>query len=270
MSPADRVTGAELAVLGRRLGERELGVIETLCRFKLATATQLQRLDFANYATALTGARAARRTLARMTKQRLLVRLDRRVGGVRAGSASYIYALGPLAHRMRDGHSRRRWREPSHPFVAHTIAITELATQLTTEIPTGCELLELEPEPSCWRTFTSGHGTVEVLKPDLAAVTADAVSEFRWFIEIDLGTEAGTAIARKAARYRRYHDTGIQQHDHEVFPKVLFVADTERRADIIDRTLTRSRRPELFEVCTNSTALPTLWGHRVQIGGGDE
>lgn len=267
MSPAERVTAAELAVLGRRLGDREMAVIETLYRSKLATATQLQRLHFTNYATALTGARAARRTLAHMTDQRLLIRLDRRIGGVRAGSASYIYALGPLAHRMLDGHSRRRWREPSHLFVAHTIAITEVATQLATETPSGCELLELEPEPECWRTFTSGHGTPEVLKPDLAVVTADEVSEFRWFIEIDLGTESGTAIARKAARYRRYHDTGIEQHEHDVFPKVLFVADTDSRAGIIGRTLQRSRRSELFEVCTNNDALPTLY--RIRNEGDD-
>ncbi len=264
MSPAERVTAAELALMGRRLSERELGVIETLSRFRLATAIQLERLHFANYRTSLTGARAARRTLARMTEQRLLVRLERRIGGVRAGSASFIYALGPLAHRMFEGHSRRRWREPSFPFVVHTIAITELATRLTALTPEGREVLELESEPDCWRTFSSGHGTQEVLKPDLAVVTADAVSEFRWFIEIDLGTESSTAIGRKAARYVRYFETGIEQHRHDVFPRVLFVADTERRASIIATALDRGQRPELFEVCTNDQAHGRLFG----LGGG--
>lgn len=266
MSPAERVTAAELAVIGRRLSERELAVIETLSRFKLATAIQLERLHFHGYRTALTGARAARRTLARMTEQRLLIRLDRQIGGVRAGSASFIYALGPLAHRMLEGHSRRRWREPSFPFVAHTLAITELATQLLTHPPDTSEVLELEPEPDCWRTSISGHGTPEILKPDMAVVTADAVSEFRWFVEIDLGTESSTAISRKAARYVRYFDTGIEQHHHDIFPSVLFVADTDRRAGIIAIALERSRRPELFEICTNDEADDRLFGR----GGGSD
>lgn len=265
MSPAERVTAAELAVIGRRLSERELGVVETLSRWKLATAIQLERLHFADYKTALTGARAARRTLERMTDQRLLVRLERRIGGVRAGSAAFIYGLGPLAHRMLEGHSRRRWKEPSFPFVAHTVAITELATQLQTDTPVGSEVLELEPEPDCWRTFTSGHGTAEILKPDLAVVTADAEFETAWFVEIDLGTESSTAIARKANRYIRYFNTGIEQHHHDVFPRVLFVADTERRAGIITTALNTTRRSELFTVCTNPDALPTLFA--AETGG---
>ena len=171
---------------------------------------------------------------------------------------------------MLQGHSRRRWREPSHPFVAHTLAITELATQLTTDSPDGCEVLGLDSEPDCWQTFTSGHGTQDILKPDLAVVAADAVSEFRWFVEIDLGTESSTAIARKAARYIRYFDTGIEQHRHDVFPRVLFVADTERRAGIITSALERSRRPELFQVRTNDRALETLFGLDGETGGGDE
>jgi len=270
MSPAERVTAAELAVIGRRLSERELAVIETLSRWKLATATQLEQLHFNNYKTALTGARAARRTLERMTDQRLLVRLDRRIGGVRAGSAAFIYALGPLAHRMLEGHSRRRWKEPSFPFVAHTIAITQLATQLQTETPGGCEVLELEPEPECWRTFTSGHGTAEILKPDLAVVTADPDFESPWFVEIDLGTESSTAISRKANRYCRYFETGIEQHERQVFPRVLFVADTPRRAGIITTALERTRRAELFTVCTNDEALTVLFGTETQNGGSDE
>ena len=49
------------------------------------------------------------------------------------------------------------------------------------------ELLQLEPEPSCWRTFTGPGGQVATLKPDLLAVTADPTIETHSFIEVDLG-----------------------------------------------------------------------------------
>src|ERR1700682_4418500 len=76
-------------------------------------------------------ARTARRVLERRVDDRLLVRLDRRVGVVRAGSASFVYGLGPVGQRVLGfGGPRRRFREPTSTFVVHTLAITELVVEL--------------------------------------------------------------------------------------------------------------------------------------------
>ena len=75
------------------------------------------------HASQLAGARICRRVLARLTDERLLARLQRRVGGVRAGSASFVYALGPIGRRLLD--ERHRYTEPSQLFLDHTLAVAD-------------------------------------------------------------------------------------------------------------------------------------------------
>jgi hypothetical protein len=59
--------------------------------------------------------------------------------------------------------------------------------------------------------------------------------EDRWWIEVDRGTESGTAVARKCDFYRRYWQAGIEQARTGVFPKVLWlVPDEPRHAAVVD------------------------------------
>src|SRR5438874_12589319 len=96
-----------LAQLSERLSERDLQVLRSIRQHRFLTARQIEILHFADHATPLAAARVSRRVLARLTNEGLLVRLARRVGGIRAGSASYVYALGPAGSRLIDERRRR-------------------------------------------------------------------------------------------------------------------------------------------------------------------
>src|SRR5689334_1629098 len=96
-----RLSRQGLERLRASLSERDLAVVNSLAQHRFLTARQIEALHFACHATELTGARVCRRTLARLTEHRIVVRLRRRsVGGLHAGSASFIYTLGPIGNRL--------------------------------------------------------------------------------------------------------------------------------------------------------------------------
>lgn len=257
----------QLARLAAELSERDQSIIGTVGQLRLATTRQLERLHFVvpgSHATPLTAARAARRTLERLVRQRLLMRLERRIGGVRAGSASFIYVLGPVGERVVARQKpRRRFREPSAMFVAHTLAVSELYVRLH-EAARGGELQLLgsvATEPGCWRSVPSVSGR-SLLKPDLFIVTGSDEFEYRWFVEVDLGTEHAPAIQRKCRAYEAYYRSGVEQAEHGVFPRVLWVAPDDQRAGRIRGAIERMSEltSALFLVTTDEQAIKALAG----------
>lgn len=264
---APRKGRRQLARLAMDLSERDRTIVRNVSDLRLATASQLERLHFLvpdQHATALTAARTARRTLERLTRDRLLVRLERRIGGMRAGSASFIYALGPVGQRVlgEDG-PRRRFREPSAVFVAHTLAASELYVRLHEAAHSGeLQLLAgIEPEPACWRNVVTGTGRT-FLKPDLFVVAGNDEYEYRWFVEVDLGTEHAPAIVRKCRAYEAYYRSGTEQAEHGVFPRVLWVAQDDRRAERLGRVITGGSdlTDGLFVVTTADQAVKVTAG----------
>ena len=181
----------------------------------------------------------------------MLTRLQRRVGGVRAGSASYVYALGPAGVRLLvDG---RRLTEPSPLFLDHTLAVAETHVELVRAARNGdLELTSVEVEPACWRRYTGPGGAAEFAKPDLYVVTASEAYENCWFLEIDRGTESPAAIGRKCRAYQAYWRTGREQDQHGTFPLVVWVAPDEARAKRIEKVISGARnlKRELFRVTT--------------------
>lgn len=117
------VTAARLAELERSLSARDRAVIATLARIRVATTTHLERLHFSGVTR-----RQARGVLASLTDRRLLARLPRRIGGVRAGSAGFVYGLGVAGQRLcvpRDRRPQRPWNV-GLPFLRHALCVTEL------------------------------------------------------------------------------------------------------------------------------------------------
>ena len=56
-----------------------------------------------------------------------------------------------------------------------------------------------------------------------------------FFVEVDLGTHARPALARKFDVYRRYYASGREQRQRDIFPRVLWLTSTERRrAELVD------------------------------------
>ena len=82
--------------LDEQLSPRDLAVIAGVASLRYLTARQLERWHYRG-PTPLARARAARRGLERLTELRYLARLERRIGGVRAGSAGSVYTLAPVA-----------------------------------------------------------------------------------------------------------------------------------------------------------------------------
>jgi hypothetical protein len=247
--------------LREQLSERDLAVIRSVHEHRFLTARQIEALHFDDHVTPEAAARITRRVLARLTRDRLLARLHRRVGGVRAGSASYIYALGPVGRRLvADG---RRFTEPSSLFLDHTLAISDARTMLVRAHREGeLQLVGIEVEPACWRRYTGPGGASELVRPDLYTVTRHGDFEDCWFLEIDRGTESPSAIGRKCRAYDAYWRTGREEKAHGAFPLVVWVAPEGARAQRIETVISSARnlKRELFRVTTAADLVQLMAG----------
>ena len=245
------------------LSDRDRAIIGSVSSLRFVTAHQIETLHFADHATKYSAARSCRRVLERLTCYRVLDRLERRVGGVRAGSSSWIYRLGPVGERLTRNGRRRRGGEPSATFLHHTLAVAQVVADLTAAArQRRCELDGVQVEPQCWRVVRSGPGGTESLKPDLAVVVGVGEVEYRWFVEVDLGTEHIPTIVRKCRLYDRYYHSGDEQHVHGVFPKVIWSVPDHQRVHRIREALAHQRAltAELFAVSTADRLIDVLIG----------
>jgi hypothetical protein len=227
------------------------------------SAAQIGSLHFAPESpdTAAAANRNRRRTLAWLTTEHLLIRVGRRIGGVRAGSTGFVYTLGPVGQRLigLDG-PRRRFREPSATFADHTLAVAQLVVNLTVATRHGrCDILALEAEPACWRTIT-GMGGRLTLRPDLFVSLGVGDFERRFFIEVDRGSEHLPALLRKCRGYETYYRSGAEQARHGVFPRVCWVIPDEERSIRLQEAIERNRHltDGLFVIVVTADALSTL------------
>jgi hypothetical protein len=251
-----------LQLLREELSERDLAVIGSVQEHRFLTSRQIEDLHFADHTTEEAGARICRRVLARLTRERLLSRLQRRIGGVRAGSASFIYALGPVGGRLGDG-PRRRFTEPSPLFLDHTLAIADSRIDLIRADRQGkLELVAVEVEPVCWRRHTGPGGAREIVRPDLYVVTASDAFEDCWFLEIDRGTESPAAITRKCRAYELYWRSGTEQERRGTFPLVTWVAPEPTRAKRLASVIScrRNLKQDLFRVTTSAQLVELMAG----------
>jgi Replication-relaxation len=258
-----RLSRQGLARLRQQLSDRDLAVVQSLGQHRFLTARQIEALHFQDHATTLSGTRICRRTLARLNDERVLARLQRRtVGGLHAGSASYIYSLGPVGIRLLDDRDRRVV-EPSITFLDHTLAVADVHVRLVQQHRAGrLELLEVQAEPDCWRAIPGVGGNLATLRPDLSAVTGNGDYEDCWFIEVDRGTASIPAIGRKCQQYVSYRNSGAEQTATGTFPIILWITTDEQRRDRIARVLSEDGHlgPELFRVATGGDYVQVFEG----------
>jgi Replication-relaxation len=228
------VTKAMLRELSAQLTAHDYAVIQRVSVLRFASGAQLTRMYFVDSAA---DPRAARRALLRLVRLCCLERLPRSVGGARAGSAGFIYRLGPAGQRLAiecgwqpDGH-RRQSHVPGTLFLGHALQVAELHTLLVEADRAGrIELLGLESEPACWRRY----GQRTTLKPDSYARLGIGDYEDSYFIEVDMGTESSRTLERKLGDYLAYQASGREQAECGVFPKVLWLTPDTERAGIIE------------------------------------
>ncbi|GHU53584.1 hypothetical protein AGMMS49975_12030 [Clostridia bacterium] len=250
-----RISKRKLGEYNRVLSERDKAILRSLKECRFLKTGQVQRLHFGDAATPSAALRAASRALTRLQRLGLIQSLRRRIGGVRAGSSSYVWTLktaGAELLRLNAGEPqpkpRKRVFEPTHIFLKHTIGIAELYTRLHTTT----SLVKAELEPSCWRGYATRGGENITVRPDLYAVTASDGFEDHWFFEIDLDTEAPSRIIRKCALYGSYCLEGSEQRRIGVFPRVVWVVPDEKRRETLWRHICEhlSEYTDLFAVIT--------------------
>lgn len=252
MKRARRLTAAELAQIAGCVSERDRDIVRTVLRFRLVAMPQIERLYFTS-GTPASNARQARATLQRLTDLRVLHRLERRIGGIRAGSAAHVYCLGSAGHYLAGLEApearRRRPKEPGLPYVRHTLAVTELYVRLTeAQRAAKVELIEFTPEPACWRSFFGPGGARAMLKPDAFVRTGNGDMEELHFVEVDQATEGTEALRRKFRAYRAYWQTGREQARWDgTFPRVLWLGPSVTRLrTLID--VAASQPPESWKL----------------------
>jgi hypothetical protein len=262
---------ASLDTLIADMTERDYAVLHDVEKYRLLTTKHVQRLRFDGaHPTGVAAARACNRTLARLRDAGVLHALQRQIGGARAGSAGFVWYVGPAGERLLRSRNpgmhrgRRNYREPSRHFVDHTLAISELAV-LATEAarqhgPSGWEILDLQTEPASWQESLSRFGAVQVLKPDLRLVTASGDYEHHWFIEVDMASEHLPVIVRQCTAYEAFRATGRYQATHGLFPAVVWVVPTEQRCAQLRARLAADKRidPQLFTVVTPDEVINLL------------
>jgi hypothetical protein len=260
-----QVRAKGLAVLQEDLSGRDLAIIGQVADLRLMSGRQIAAVHFAEseHQTAAAATRACNRVLARLVRDRLLARLDRRVGGVRNGSSGFVYALGTVGHRCLalDG-PRPRFREPGPTFALHTLAVAQLVVDCTLAArDKRFDVLSCQAEPRCWRQFTSMNGGV-VVRPDLFLALGVGEYEHRFFVEVDRGTEHLPALINKSRLYESYYASGREQADHGVSPRTCWVVPDEPRALRLRQAIDRDRHltNQLFVVTINSRALAVLAG----------
>lgn len=238
------VTAKRLAHLERSIGPREREIIDTLDRLRVATTEQLRRLHFADR-TPYSAARMAPKLLARMEAARIITKLERQVGGVRAGSRAAVWSLDLAGQRLAavcgpaGGRRVRRPWTPSLGFLDHRLAVSACFVDLTERCRTGAaELLDFEAEPLCWRRYASPYGGTAILKPDAFVRLAVGDFERGAFVEIDRETEARGTLVNKIRTFRKYWEAGREQDRRGYFPRVVFAVPSEKRkallADLFD------------------------------------
>jgi len=196
----------------------------------------------------------------------LLERPIRRVGGLQAGSASSVWMLSSMGQRLRnlrDGVGAvGRVREPGERFVRHYLAIADTHLALVEAAKKRLELLTVQIEPACWRSYTGLGGSAELLKPDLYAVTASGEFEDHWFIEVDRATESIPTLIKQCRQYEAYRHNGTEQARTGLFPLVLWVVPDESRAAKLRQALTLARDLDiaLFRIVTPDRLIATITG----------
>lgn len=261
-------SGRRWTEIVRELSPRDLAILHDLARTRLLTGRHVQRLHVRD-GSPLTQARRTRSTLQRLNDMGLVHRLERRIGGVYAGSAGFVYGLATLGQRVTSARGpaggvrlRRPW-EPSSQFANHVLAVSEVYVGLRESEAAGDILLDdFQAEPACWRYWTGVGGERLVIKPDAFVSVVVGDYEYVSFIEVDLGTESSTVLRQKAQTYIDYWRGGAEQGRNRVFPKVIWIVQDDRRrsqvADVIGRLPADAWR--LFQITLSERATEGIVG----------
>ncbi|HSX65941.1 replication-relaxation family protein [Nocardioides sp.] len=243
-STSVRIGHRMLESLDRSLSDRDRDVLRLVAEHRFLTTHQVQAFRFQTHNSEASGARVARRVLARLQRDGMLEPLGRPVGGFRGGSAATIWRLTSAGSRLVYGDDkRRRPGRPTERFLKHSLAIADVHVLLNQHkrIET-IEDIAVQVEPASWRTYQGPAGERRWLQPDLYAeiMTTDFLD--RHFIEVDLGTESLPTLIKKCQQYEDYRRSGVEQARSGSFPLVVWLFVDHRRAQKLEAAVRRSSK----------------------------
>lgn len=249
---AARVGRRQRSVVAAELSARDRLVLRRLEQHRYLSTMQLEAFVFTGHASPASAARTTRRVLARLSREGLIRPLNRRIGGVRAGSSATVWQLAPAGVRLLREEAGKGYRthEPSERFLRHCLAVADAHLRLRAlQAAPDVEQIEVQVEPDSWRRYSGSGGEARWLQPDLAAVITSGEFEDRLFIEVDCGTESLPTLLRKCEQYEAYRRSGLEQSQHGTFPLVLWLLDhpqPDRLAERIYRLTTSLQRSARF------------------------
>lgn len=260
---SSRLSSAHLTQLANQLTARSTTPLPHLAKVRVLTGAHLDRLLARPDTTPETTARERRRIMTRLHNLGLVTTLQRRIGGVRAGSTGHIYTLTPAGHHylaaLSDQPCPPHVKKPATPgtlFLAHTLALSDIYVQLIQASHShDVTLSTFTTEPACWQP--TGHG--DYLKPDAYCVLSTTTHQDCWWLEIDQATESLPRIRTKSSAYLDYlTHNGLGPDD--VPPRVLFTTPDTPRTDAIEKVITKLTTTETKHlVCaTSHTDAPTF------------
>lgn len=242
------------------LTKQEEQILYFLYQTKYATTSQLARLYFSDSTKKSTQLRRANLCTKKLNERKFLTHLERRIGGVRAGSGSYVWQITTKGLKVLKRHypalttKRQNSYEPTRHHLEHTLAISEVFIQLS-ELRIDKRIQEIDNfqfEPSCWRGWLDSHAGRVVLKPDIYLELSLEDYLDSYFIEVDRSSESLTRIVNKSKQYIRYYNLNIEQANNGVFPLVLWLTPDNKRKSAIEQRLQEELVDywELFQVIT--------------------
>ncbi|MHA7268377.1 replication-relaxation family protein [Arthrobacter sp. HLT1-20] len=252
-----RISSRRLREIQSHLSRRDQDILASVDRYRFLTAKHIQALHFTDHGSESSASRTCRLVLSRLRSLRILGVLDRRIGGIRAGSEGLVYYADTAGDRLQRGtasvRARKRFDEPSARFLDHTLAIGDMAAGIReAAMAHGAEVVRIDPEHAATRTYADNYSVAQVLRPDLyveLAASADDEEVCAFFIEVDLGHESLPTLLGKCTAYEDYRSTGIEQHQFGGFPNVIWAMDAYRETTAVRRrkslqdALERNSRP---------------------------
>ena len=242
------------------LSIQEGQVLKFLLKAKYVTTKQLARLYFTDSVSSSTALRRANLTTKKLNEKDYIGHLDRRIGGVRAGSGSFVWTISTkglkwLKHfKPSLAITRQNHYEPTWHHLEHTLAISEIYVQLTElkNMHLVQSIDKFQFEPSCWRGWLDNYAGRMILKPDCYIEISLDNYLYNYFVEVDKNSESLARVINKSKQYIRYYNLNIEQKETGVFPLVLWVVPDEKRKLAIEQRIQKELQDywELFQVIT--------------------
>lgn len=261
LSEPRRVRLSHVERLLKTLSHRDVAILETLARVRIASGYQLERLHFSDLGSR---SRQVKRwqVLKRLVEARALMPVERRIGTAAHGSDKLRYILDSAGLRVLRMRARReateepvrRPRIPGDRFIDHMLAITELYVELTELSRLGgftLEIFDVEPR---WPDGAGGR-----LGPDAHVRLVRDGERYSWWFEADLETESQPTLKGKLMAYLDFVQRG-QQGPGSVVPWVLVGVQTAARQQMVQRIVNSLAEPAdyLFRVALLPDCVMTM------------